>query len=32
MLFFPDYGVGKPAAAAESNEQSAAPQISEQLA
>ena len=32
MLFFPDYGVGKPAAAAESNEQNAAPQISEQLA
>jgi signal transduction histidine kinase len=32
MLFFPDYGVSKPAVAAESNEQSAAPQISEQLA
>ena len=33
MLFFPDYGVGKPAvAAAESNEQGDAPQISEQLA
>jgi signal transduction histidine kinase len=32
MLFFPDHGVGKSAPAAESTEQSAAPETSEQLA
>jgi signal transduction histidine kinase len=32
MLFFPDHGVGTPAPAAKSSEQSATPQISEQLA
>jgi PAS domain S-box-containing protein len=32
MLFFPDYGVGKPPQAPESREQSATPQTSEQLA
>jgi hypothetical protein len=32
MLFFPDHGVGKSVPAAESTEQSAAPETSEQLA
>jgi PAS domain S-box-containing protein len=32
MLFFPDFGVGKPAAVTELAEQSAAPETSEQLA